>query len=216
MKVGTDAVLLGAYADVLQATRILDIGTGCGVIAIMLAQRSAAIIEGVEIDEASAEQAGYNVSLCPWPGRITITHASFQDHCLKHHGSFDLVISNPPFFSNSLKSPGQNRNLARHTKGYEELVRCAKQALSPSGKWWLILPFNESDKFIVNARQEGFHLHHRLDIFPKAGKKAHRNILSLGREEQAPFSTASLTIRDQDGSFTEEYKKLTCEFYLNF
>jgi tRNA1Val (adenine37-N6)-methyltransferase len=216
MKVGTDGVLLGAYTDVSNATEILDIGTGSGVIAIMLAQRCNARITGVELDEPSAGQAVQNAAACPWHDRVAIVHTRFQDYYPLHGGEYDLVVCNPPFFPLHLKSPDHARNLARHSIGldHDELIKGARDVLKPSGAWWLILPYSEADRFQETAKAEGFHLLHEMIIIPKTGKKAHRKILSLGVENMMKATRSTLTIRNTDDSYTEEYIDLARDFYL--
>jgi tRNA1Val (adenine37-N6)-methyltransferase len=218
MKVGTDGVLLGAYVDVTNVKNILDIGTGSGLIAIMFAQRCNAKITGIEIDKNSAEEAKENISQCPWHDRILIRNISFQEFILENAEMFDLIVCNPPFFSGHLRSPDENRNLVRHNiqLNYNELLKGAKQLLSPEGIFWLIIPCSETAGFIEIAGSEGFHLIHQLNVIPKEGKKAHRNIIAIGKKNNESFSRAELTIRNHDDSFTNEYKNLTGSFYLNF
>jgi tRNA1Val (adenine37-N6)-methyltransferase len=218
MKVGTDAVLLGAYARVQQAKSALDIGTGSGVIAIMIAQRCDAIIDAVESHEPSALQATLNAASCPWSTRVRIIQSRFQDFWHKSNNKYDLIICNPPFFPDHLRSPDHARNLTRHNVdlSFNELINGAYQLLQPEGDWWLILPHSESDKFLNIAAIQGFSLKHELLIHPKAGKKPHRRIIGLGLEKKKPVSRASLTIRNTDESFTNEYIATTRDFYISF
>jgi tRNA1Val (adenine37-N6)-methyltransferase len=218
MKVGTDGVLLGALTDVHHASSILDIGTGSGVIAIMLAQRCGAKIEGIEVDEASAVQARQNAASSPWHERITIKHKSFQEYFPNNHKRFDVVVCNPPFFPAHLKSPDHSRNVVRHdvSLNYPELITGVRQVMKPSGKWWLILPFTETARFLTIAKDEGFYLIHEHIIFPKAGKRPHRKIISLITENPGPSARSILTIRSTDNNYTEEYKKLTRPYYIAF
>jgi tRNA1Val (adenine37-N6)-methyltransferase len=216
MKVGTDGVLLGACAEVQDASAILDVGTGSGVIAIMLAQRCHAVIEGVEIDEASARQAAGNAASCPWHDRINIVQSSFQEYSSLNPCRFDVVVCNSPFFTAHLKSPDEARNLVRHAVSldYRELAGGVRKVLRPSGKWWLILPVSETERFLAIAGEEGFRVNHTRVIFPKEGKQPHRMILSMGAYVPEAVTRRELTIRNAEGEFSEEYKKLTGDFYL--
>jgi tRNA1Val (adenine37-N6)-methyltransferase len=216
MKVGTDGVLLGAYAGVINSEKILDIGTGSGLIAIMLAQRSNAMVEGIEIDGPSARQAMQNAASCLWHDRIMITHTSFQGYYQHHRNEFDIVVCNPPFFPDHLKSKNENRNLARHSVSlnFSELAHGIRLVMKPAGACWLILPCSETGRFLETARNEGLFLIHELNIFPKEGKMPHRKIISLGSENIQPPTVASLIIRNSDDHYTGEYKKLTRSFYL--
>jgi tRNA1Val (adenine37-N6)-methyltransferase len=218
MKVGTDAVLLGATADVSEATNILEIGTGCGVIALMLAQRSEARIDAIDIDEASVGEARKNTGNSPWKDRITVIHRSLQDHVNQTEEKYDLIVSNPPYFSRSLKSPKESRNISRHNDmlSFDDLVSCSTKLMTAEASIWVILPVKESEEFIESASEKGFFIHFQMKIFPKTGQCQHRNIFQLKRISGTPASVKYLNIRNADGSSTEEYKKLTKEFYLDF
>ena len=218
MKVGTDGVLLGSVVRIENANKILDIGTGSGLIALMLSQKSTAEITGIEIDHESAETAKVNGKKSPWQDRLHFIQISFQEYYPKHPSEFDCVVCNPPFFSASLKSPDTLRNIARHDiqLNSEELIAGTKAVLKTSGTAWFIIPLLSVDGFIQISLQHGLHLKTRTDIFPKTGKKAHRSIVSLTQEKSGKIITGSLTIRDSNGNFTEEYCKLTSDFYLFF
>ena len=135
MKVGTDGVLLGAWVNVENAQRILDVGTGTGLIALMCAQRSESVIDAVEVDRAASEQAAVNCSASPWKDRITVVHDSFQHFAESTAYRYDLIVSNPPFFKNSLKPKGLARSLARHDDrlSYESLLYYTVKILEPGG-----------------------------------------------------------------------------------
>jgi tRNA1Val (adenine37-N6)-methyltransferase len=218
MKVGTDGVLLGAYVKTEKSLKILDVGTGSGLIAIMLAQKSKAEITGLEIDHESAEKAKLNGQKSPWKDRLSFVQTSFQEYYPEHPSEFDCVVCNPPFFSASLKSPDALRNLARHDieLNSEELITGTKTVLISSGTAWFILPFASTDVFIQKSCHKELYVKTRTDIFPKTGKKAHRSIVSLTPKKTSKIITGSLAIRDSNGNFTEEYRKLTSDFYLFF
>lgn len=149
MKVGTDGVLLGAWVRVGgDERRILDIGTGTAVIALMMAQRCAeAMVDGVEIDEASAEQARENVEASPWSDRVAIHHSQVQSFTPSYN--YDLIVANPPYFVDSLLSPDEGRSVARHTTelSFEELTDAVVRLLDDGGRFALILPVVESERF---------------------------------------------------------------------
>ncbi|NLF41413.1 MAG: methyltransferase, partial [Bacteroidales bacterium] len=116
MKVGTDGVLLGVLTDIEHSKNILDVGCGCGLISLMLAQRSRALIDAIDIEESAVLEARFNVECSPWPNRIQVYHSSFQDYCTDSRIShYDLIVSNPPFFIDSLKNPHPKKSLARHS-----------------------------------------------------------------------------------------------------
>ena len=217
MKVGTDAVLLGAVADVDQIRKILDIGTGCGVIALMLAQRSHARIDAIEIDEASADQAIENARNSPWHDRVNIMHISFQKFISQNPKKYDLVVSNPPFFSRSLKSYNQQRNISRHNDSlsFTELISGSRQLMSVEGSLWVVLPLTESMNFIDIALKHFLYMHFRMKITPAEGKECHRAILQLKKKPAAEPIEKSLVIKVAPNRYSEEYVDLTREFYLD-
>jgi len=218
MKVGTDAVLLGAIAEVENSGNILEIGTGCGVIALILAQRSQSQIDAIEIDEESARQAGENIRNSSWKDRITIIHSSLQDFILRSEERYDLVISNPPYFSRSLKSSDKKRNISRHNDllSFDELITGSTGAMSPGGSLWVILPVKESMDFIEKAMNYRLHLHLEMKITPKTGKECHRVIMHFMNAPAKTVAQKNFTIRNADNSYTMEYKEVTRDLYLDF
>ena len=219
MKVGTDSVLLGAWARLENCSRILDIGTGCGLLALMAAQRSEAQITGIDIDLSAIGAAAENFVSSPWSGRLTALQTSLQDYAMDDTlHSFDHIISNPPYFINSLKAPELQRSNARHTDllPFELLASAPAKLLSPDGRLSLVLPVNESEIFTGIAEQNGLHLAGMLQIFPRQGKPANRVLMEFGRIKKTIILTSGLVIRDVSGEYTSDYKALTKDFYLNF
>ena len=219
MKVGTDGVLLGAVADVDNAKEILDAGTGCGVIALILAQRSRARITAIDIDRASADEAAENFRNSPWSDRLVTLRESLQAHALFAVEQYDAIVSNPPFFQNSLKNPDEKKMRARHNDSlpFDEFLESTTKLLKPDGALWVILPVNESRIFMEMAQQNGFLPEYQMLIHPKPGREANRRILKLTRQQnRQKQNSQSLIIRQEDGAFTDEYRKLTSEFYLHF
>jgi tRNA1Val (adenine37-N6)-methyltransferase len=218
MKVGTDAVLLGAVADVGNSRQVLEIGTGCGVIALMLAQRSDAVIDAVEIDEESAGQATENAKNSPWKNRISIIHSSLQDFTKQAAKKYDIIISNPPYFSGSLKSANTKRNLSRHDEmlSLYELLSCVQELMSGDASLWLILPVKESSQLIKKALETGFSVHYILKIMTKSGCAPERFILLLKKSIPEKTVEEILVIKNDDGLYTKEYKELTKDYYIDF
>lgn len=219
MKVGTDAVILGAWVDPADAKNILDIGTGTGVLALMLAQKSKAKIEAIEIDKDSCDQASDNVRFSKWPDRINIQHISFQDFSTLSEGKFDLIVTNPPYFIASLKNKEESRALARHSDllPFSTLISGVKKLLHPKGRFYLILPSKEADIFRDLAEQNGLHLSKLLRIKTRVDKpEEKRHVMKF---EFSPTSFSEQTLIIEQGSrheYSEEYKTLTKDFYLNF
>lgn len=217
MRVGTDGVMLGAWAPLEAAGRILDVGTGTGLIAIMLAQRSLATIDAVEIDEPSAAQARDNALRCPWSQRVSVFHESFQLFSGRVGREYDLIVSNPPYFINSLKSPLLARTVARHTQllTHSELIGGITKLLKPNGSFAGIFPYVEGNLFIALAAGYGLHCVQKLNVLPKPGKPVSRVLLEF-RFERAAITEGTIAIRNELDGYTENYRKLTKDFYLAF
>ena len=218
MKIGTDGCLLGAWADVDGTTSILDIGTGSGVIALMLAQRSKAQITAVEIDKDAYLQAEENFTNSPWRKRLTAIHSSIQEYIKLCEKKYDLIVCCPPYFINSLKTNDKKRRLARHTDSlsFEELLSGSLRLLAPAGKFCTILPYNIVPHFCELALIEGYYITKVTNVEPKAGAKPNRRLLQLERTKKSCTNSA-IAILDKEGkSYTPEYKELTKEFYINF
>lgn len=218
MKTGTDGVLLGVSVRLESPENILDIGAGSGLISLILAQRCNAKIEAVELDKDSAVQAAENFKASPWSDRLTVFHDSIQKFASSGKKKYDLIVCNPPFFSNSLKSSlNKKKNRARHNDElpFDELMSSAKNLLSDNGAFWVIIPDQESFMLESVAIESGMFLIYTLDIFSKEGKAVNRKIMKFSLLEQ-PKETKTLTIRNSDHSFTTEYMELTKNFYLNF
>jgi len=216
MKVGTDGVLLGAWATpIASPVNILDIGTGSGLVALMLAQRFPfAHITAIDIDEGAFRQADFNFKASPWSDRLQAVHSPMQD--FRPNGHFDLIVSNPPFFSNSLKAPDKARNTARHndTLELETLLSTAQKLVTKTGSIVLILPVTDQDKCVKLA--ERYHLFCTAStvVFPKPGASARRVLLAFS-PVCAPEKTSELTLETAErGIYTPEFAALVRDFYL--
>jgi tRNA1Val (adenine37-N6)-methyltransferase len=218
MKVGTDAVLLGARVEIGNAGNILEIGTGCGVIALILAQRSQARIDAIDIDADSVNQADENVKRSRWNDHIRVYHNSLQDFSHQTDNRYDLVVSNPPFFLRSLKSSKKTRNISRHNDSlsFEELIIGSSRLMMPDAGLWVILPVKESQIFTDIALNQGLLVHYILKISPKYGSGIKRHILQLKKVPVENTREEKLVIKNEDNSYTRDYIELTKEFYLDF
>lgn len=218
MKVGVDAVLLGAWCNVEGATRILDIGTGSGVIALMLAQRSEALIHAIEIDSKAAEQASFNASESPWSGRLNIENISIQHFMSSGIQHFDMIVCNPPYFNNSLLSPASGRNQSRHSgeMPHDMLAMAFSELSSPAGRCCVILPVPESILFVSLMQANGFSPTRKMLVYPKPGKAANRAMIQFERNSVVFCLEEILEIRNSDNTYSNAYKELTRDFYLNF
>lgn len=221
VKVGTDGVLLGAWTDLRKAESALDIGTGTGVIAIMLAQRGKALrrIRGVEIDEKAWQTAVYNAAQSPWGDRIRMICQPVQEYAGEETEGFDLIVSNPPFFRRSTLSRRSSRNRIRHAVSlpYEELLAAVGKLLTPQGRFNLILPVAEGLEFVNIARDFGFFLTRKTAVYSGREKTAERFLLELGRHDLPATEEGVLVIHGgRNREFTKEYRQMTGDFYLKF
>lgn len=219
MRVSTDAVLLGAWVIPNGSTSILDIGTGTGVIALMLAQKSNASILAIDIDKESTEQARLNVAESIYSDKVNVVHASFQDLVKTSDQKFNLIVTNPPYFIDSLKNTSETRSTARHTDSlsFEDLINGVKKLLDEKGKFCLILPKNEAALFREMAQLKGLYLSKLLRIRTRFEKESEKRHLMQFEFKESEFSESTLVIeKDSHRNYTQEYKDLTKDYYINF
>lgn len=240
MKVGTDGVLLGAWADVTGVQQILDIGTGTGLIALMLAQRCRAQVTAVDLDEGAVEQARLNAAASPWADRIRVEQADICRFAPPER--FDLVVSNPPYFADALKCPNRQRSLARHTDSLDfvQLMQAMARLLQPEGRACVVIPADGRDAMQEAARRVGLFLERQTWVHTKPEAEPKRVLLSFcfGKEAvvgagggcsgldavpgvrtdewegAAEPQTDHLTIELARHVYSEDYIALTRDFYL--
>jgi tRNA1Val (adenine37-N6)-methyltransferase len=217
MKVGTDGVLIGAWANASKKKKTLDIGTGTGLIALMLAQRfSNLTITGVELHEGAFENARTNFKNSNWSNRLSPILSDLNQY--KPRKPFDLIVSNPPFFINSQKNKEEGKTTARHTDSlsFKDLINFAEKNLADNGQLDIILPKVEGDIFIQQAKEKGFFLNRLCKVRPKQYKKTHRLLMSFSKKETIVAQEA-LTIELQGRhQYSLNYRVLTKDFYLKF
>lgn len=214
MKVGTDGVLLGAWTDLSHSRRILDIGTGTGLIALMLAQRCMdARITAIDLDSAAVEQAQENIQASPWKDRI---EALQQDICTYHpNGTFDTIVSNPPYFIDSLKCPDGQRSTARHTDTLDadRLIGKVSELLTSDGRFSIILPAEQTEDLIRVAGEKGLHPSRQTWVITRPGLSPKRILMEF-RKIPVMLQPDELVIELERHVYSEEYIALTKEFYL--
>ena len=222
MKIGTDGVLLGAWAEIAQAPNILDIGTGTGVLALMAAQRNPnAQITAIDIEEQAYQQASENILMSPWKDRIAVHHQSIQDYSKQYKAApFHSIISNPPFFDIKASTfiGNEARRLARQTTEltFTNLLEAAYSLLGETGNFSLVLPMQEGNTLVALAQTMGFHLKRLTTVIPRVAKKPNRLLIELVKYN-CTTQHSTLTIRNsgqQYHDYTEEYLYLHKEFYL--
>ena len=217
MKVGTDSVLLGAWCPIENNPfSVLDIGAGTGILSLMIAQRSnAEQIDALEIDEDTYEQCVENFETSPWGDKLFCFHAGLDEFVDEPEDEYDLIISNPPFYTDDFKSPTTSRDLARFEDAlpFEELIEAAALLLSDNGIFSVIIPFKEEERFVSMCKE--------LDLFPlkitrvkgTPTSEIKRSLLAFCRIEQTPLID-ELIIEISRHNYTPEYIELTKEFYL--
>jgi tRNA1Val (adenine37-N6)-methyltransferase len=219
MKVGTDGVMLGAWVNVEHSENILDVGTGSGLIAVMIAQRSNAFIDAVEIDENACLQAEENVKACPWNNRITIHHSTFRHFVEYTSTRYDLIVSNPPYFRNSLKPLLKSRSVARHDEqlSYESLLHYTLKLLSPGGHLCLIIPANSIMQIKDLAYFNCLYPSRLLMIRPNPDKEYSRCLIEFTKNKINKCAESEIIIKEKDSNeYTDDFRSLTIEYYLMF
>lgn len=215
MKVGTDGVLLGAWTDVEHARRILDIGTGTGLIALMLAQRSEASVLGIDIDEAAVAQARENVERSVWRNRIVIERKDANLLTELQDGAFDVVVSNPPYFTERVGCPDKQRDAARHTDSlsFEALLQSVNRVLAEDGTFSVVLPSGVAADFIANAACFRLFLRRQTWVHTKPEAAPKRVLMEFGRT-LVECESGHLVVELERHQYSPEYIALTRSFYL--
>ncbi|WP_247232039.1 tRNA1(Val) (adenine(37)-N6)-methyltransferase [Telluribacter sp. SYSU D00476] len=220
MKVCTDACVLGAWAQVDGAKKVLDIGTGTGLLSLMVAQRTTgASIDAIELDEAAAQQARDNVAASPFTGRVQVIHTPIQQH--KPQELYDCIITNPPFFQADLRSPDAGVNQAHHAQDltFAELLAAIDRLLKKTGVWNVLLPVEESDKLQQLAEVGGWVPTHQLLLTHQPGRKPFRMLSTYVHNERRAVTNMKkeLFIYETDGrTYSPEFRELLKEFYIIF
>jgi len=217
MKVGTDAVLLGSWVNSESSSFILDIGTGTGLIALMLAQKSAAEIDAVDIDEHAFHQARENFKISPWFNRLHMYHQSFQEFSGSIDKKYDLIVTNPPYFHHASKPPEEARLNARHNDqlSFEELIAGVKKIMTNDGRFCLILPSKEGFEFMDLAQRNGLFCHAMMRIKTKADRNEKRLMMEFGFQFGL-MQDHEMVVQDEDHNYTKEYLEMTKEYFIGF
>ena len=218
MKIGTDGVLLGAWTPIdNNPFSILDIGTGTGIIALMLSQRSnAQQIDALEIDDEAYEQATDNFENSPWNERLFCFHAGLDEFVEEPEDEYDLIVSNPPFYTDDYKSDNSQRDLARFADAmpFEDLIEAADLLLSENGIFAVIIPFKEEENFIALAEECELYPLKITRVKGTPTTEIKRSLLAFSRNKKTDFPIDELVIETARHIYTAEYIELTKDFYL--
>lgn len=218
MKVGTDSVVLGAIIPLIGLEQtILDIGTGSGLLALMLAQRSIAQIDAIEIDEAASKEAKENFKNSPWNNRLQATHISLQDFIKITSKQYDLILSNPPYFEAEKNHSMHDlqRSIARHDGdlSFVDLANGVVKLLKETGCFWLILPLPESTIFNAIACKQGLYLNFQIEVIPRAGMQVKRLVQGYTKIPSI-VTTEKLILLTDENKKSEKYSQISNDFYL--
>ncbi len=215
MKVSTDACILGAFTPATAKGRMLDIGTGSGLLSLMLAQRCNSLIDAAELDEPSFQQAADNVANSKWKDRIRVIHTDIR----MYHASpkYALIICNPPFYENHFQSPSLKKNKAKHALqlSYQELLEVVKRNLEPDGIFSVLLPSNSAERFMQLAGGVALQACKRMLIKERDHHPVKRQIILFSTNLDLPLTETTLTIRDTDGHYSTEFRQLLHPYYLH-
>ncbi len=217
MKIGTDAVILGAFCKPENDVKhILDIGTGTGIIALMMAQKTTAQIDAIDITKSASDLAAENFANSQWKNRLSAINVDLKIFNPQH--KYDLIISNPPFFDSGMKAPILSRATARHTDNLtcNDIFKFAKMHLNNNGKCFVIYPANQETKIIEIAKDHKLFITDKLNIFPKENYDIKRIIIGVSINQSEIYESNLNIEKENRHDYTDEYISLTKEFYLKF
>ncbi len=219
MKVGTDANILSVWCDVNGVKSALDIGTGSGVISMVIASRCNAGIDAIEIDKTSCDEAGNNFRNSPYADRLKIIHGDFKDFSNSSENKYDLVISNPPFFTNyPLSTKKENRNKARHTihLSHDQLIKGAIKVMHPTGRLCIVIPYDIHHKLVNKAKELDLFIHRQLLIHPRHNTEPNRINMEFRFGKPNNLISEDFIVRTPEGFFTDQYKDFFKDHLTDF
>lgn len=219
LKVSTDSCLFGAWTAIKECgnqseiKNILDIGTGTGLLMLILAQQCGAMIDGIEIDKPSYEQAKENTEASPWANRLQLYLGDVKE--FEFDKKYDLIISNPPFYENNLKTDAVNRNVAMHDDGLklDELIRIAEMNLNEVGKFAVLIPYFRAERVITIAQENNLHVCKRMDVKQSPNHSFFRTMLIFSKHKKAAI-IESMAIKDEKNLYTPAFAELLKDYYL--
>lgn len=218
MRIGTDAVLFAQWVDVASSDNALDIGTGSGVIPLILAQKGVGSVDAVELDSDSYEEAALNFKISVYSDRLAVIQNDVRNYADNVNKKYDLIVSNPPYYASDVKPIKEKKVMARHvsTLSFRDLLISAKKMMKENARFALVLPHYESRLFIKEAESLGFNLQKEFLISPIDGKEPNRVNMQFVLNEVENAESKLFTIRNKDYSYTEEYKEFLKDYYLDF
>ena len=218
MRVGTDAVLFAQWVELSSSDSVLDVGTGTGVIPLILAQKGVGSVDAVELDSDSYEEASLNFRISVYSDKLSVVHNDVRVYADNAEKKYDLIVSNPPYYASDVKPIKEKKVMARHvsTLSFKDLLVAAKKMMKEDARFALVLPFYESRLFIKEAENVGFYLQKEFLISPIDGKDPNRVNMQFVLKEVESVERQLFTIRNKDYSYTKEYKEFLKDYYLDF
>ncbi len=215
MKTGTDAILLGVWTDVSNTKEILDVGSGSGIISLFMAARSQAKITAIENDIASVDESKNNFALSDFTKRMKVIACNFNDYTTNI--KFDLIVSNPPFFTNDLQSESERKTNARHTKSlsFKQLCTNVSILMKQNARFCVVLPYSQNKVFKNIALAQGLYPSKELIIFPRRGAEPNRINIEFRKQSKETPEKEYFVLREENNNFTHQYRELLGEFYLS-
>lgn len=217
MKVGSDAIVLGIWTNTENISRALDVGTGSGIISLLIASRSSAAIDAIDIDDNSIEEAKENFKKSLYADRLNAELNDFKNFICDNNGSYDLVVSNPPFFTSDLQSSDIRKTKTRHniSLNYHELCAGSYKVLNNSGSLNVVIPYFKHKEFIDIANENSLFLKRKLLIFPKRGSSPNRVNMEFSKEITKQLVNEYFIIREENNNFTDQYHEWLSNYYLS-
>ena len=217
MKVGSDAILLGIWTKLENVKNVLDVGCGSGIISLLIASRSSAKIDAIDIDDHSVAESIENFSKSPFSARLKAENIDFKNFISVSEQNYDLIVSNPPFFTNDLLSPEIRKTKARHSVSlnYNELCAVSKKLLKENGRLSVVIPYFKHEEFINVARENSLYLNRKLLIFPKRGSSPNRVNMEFSKTNMSGIVTEYFIIREENNNFTAQYHEWLNDYYLS-
>lgn len=218
MRIGTDAVLFAQWVDVKPSDVVLDIGTGSGIIPMILSQKGVGRVDAIELDADSYEEARLNFSISVWNEKLNVINADIRNFAGEADEKYDLIVSNPPYYSSDVKPIKEKKVMARHvsTLSFKDLLLSAKKMMKDDARFAVVLPYYESRLFIKETENAGLYLQKEFLISPIEGKEPNRVNMQFRLSKNDDVVTELFTIRNKDYSYTEQYKSFLRDYYLDF
>ncbi len=217
MKVGSDAILLAIWTNLENVKQVLDVGCGSGIISMLIASRSSAKIDAIDIDDPSIAESTDNFSKSPFSKRLNAEHIDFNKFTSVNKESYDLVISNPPFFTADLLSSDIRKTKARHniSLNYNDLCAGSYNLLKTSGRFSVVIPYFKHQEFIKIANENSLCLKRKLLIFPKRGSSPNRVNMEFSKTNSSSIVNEYFIIREENNNFTAQYHEWLTDYYLS-